>query len=282
MLLMKRNKIILILLLVLPLMFAGCNSSKKASGKGEKTESAGDNAYKLRMLSNRQTAKAITAKMKISVDMGGRDMTMSGNLKMKRDDVIQLSLSFLGMEVGRLEFSTDNVLVVDRMKRRYARVSYNQMDFLQAANLDFYALQSLFWAELFVPGTPDVSKALGEFTVASSGDHTLLHLANAPKLDYAFLSKTADALLVRTTIKPKGAAANDCLECRYTDYVSLGGHRFPSAVHLMFKGGKQYGLDMNLSNLSNNDGWEAHTDISSKYTQIDVGKLLDGLGSLDF
>lgn len=279
---MKHNKLILILLMAMPLLFVGCHSSKNAGNKIEKTVNKGDDAYKLRVISNMQTAKAVTAKMKVTMDMGGRDMTLSGNLKMKRDDVIQLSLTFLGMEVGRLEFAKNDVTVIDRMKRRYARVAYSRVDFLQSANLDFNALQSLFWAELFVPGTADISKALSEFTVASSGDHTLLHLATAPKLDYTFLSKTVDALLVRTTIKPKGAAISDCLECRYTDYVNLGGHRFPLGLHLMFKGDKQYGLDMMLSSLNNNENWEAHTEISSKYTEIDVDQLLKGLGSLDF
>ncbi len=270
------------MLLAMPLFLAGCHSSRKAGEKVTITGGTADDAYKLRILSNMQKAKAVTARMKVSIRMGEKDISLSGNLKMKRDEVIQLSLTFLGMEVGRLEFAMNDVTVIDRINRRYAQVNYGMLDFLRSANLDFRALQSLFWAELFVPGSSDVSKSLSDFTVAASGDHTLLHLANAPKLDYAFLSKTADALLVRTTIQPKGAAATESLMCRYTDYVNLGGHRFPSQMDMVFQGDRKYELDMKLSGLDNDEKWDAHTEVSSKYSKMDVEQILNSLGSLGF
>lgn len=87
----------------------------------------------------------------MDVDADGKQISCGGSLKMKRDDVIQLSLTFLGFEVGRLEFTPKDGLVVDRIHKQYSRASYAEVDFLRQAGLDFYTLQSLFWSKSSPP-----------------------------------------------------------------------------------------------------------------------------------
>ena len=48
------------------------------------------------MTDNAQHARFITSKVKFSVEIGNRQMTLTGNLKMKRDDVIRLQLMAFG------------------------------------------------------------------------------------------------------------------------------------------------------------------------------------------
>ncbi len=88
---------------------------------------------------------AMTAKMKLNVDALGKSLSVNGSLRMKRDEVVQLSLSMLGFELGRLEFSPDDVLILDRYHKQYVRCGYDDISFLKSAGIDFYALQSLFW-----------------------------------------------------------------------------------------------------------------------------------------
>lgn len=275
---MKPFKIILLAFpFVLALAMTGCKSSSNLHKEKEEGTSTAA-LYKKKVISGGQTEKAVTGKMKISIQAGGKDISLGGNLKMMRDDVIQLSLSFLGIEVGRMEFSQKDVLILDRVHKQYARVPYSQIDFLQSARLDFSALQALFWNELFVPGTANVSTALDAFRVSESGEHTLLILTTAPELDYTFLTATSTAQIKRTTVRPKNLDNEDNLECRYSNFVKLGGKNFPSSIRLQFKGDKKtYTLDLTLSSLNNNTGWETHTDVSSKYTQMNINSLLDKL-----
>mgnify|MGYP002521810596 FL=1 len=268
---------ILLFIFILALTMAGCKSGRnlqKDKDEGATTEAL----YKYKVVGNSQSEKAVTGKMKISIQAGDKNISLSGNLKMMRNDVIQLSLSFLGIEVGRMEFSPKDVLILDRVHKQYARVDYTKIDFLQSAKLDFNALQALFWNELFVPGTADVSTALNYFRVSESGDHTLLILSTAPQFDYSFLTITNTAKINRTTIRPKNIDNQDNLECRYSNFVKLGGKTFPSSIRLQFKGDKKtYTLDMNLSNLNNDSDWTTHTNVSSKYSPMDINKLLDKL-----
>ena len=273
---MKRHIHHILFLLAGTLLLASCHSAKQA-GSGQ-TSTANESAYKQRVISNSQTAGAITAKIKAHASMGTQGVTLGGSLRMKRNDVIQLSLTFMGlMEVGRLEFTRDNVLFIDRIHQRYARVSYSQIDFLSAADLDFYALQAIFWNEIFVPGSPDIAQVLSRFTLASSGDHTLLSLTSAPKLDYAFLTQTKTAQLTRTSVHSKNVSNADNLECIYGNFVKLGGKSFPTTLNVKFNSRKPLSLDLTLSSLNNASDWTTRTSVSSKYKEMDANKLLENI-----
>lgn len=94
---------------------------------------------------------------------GRQNLSVGGTLKMKRDDVVQLSLTVLGIEVGRLEFTPKDVLIVDRVNKQYVRARYDQVAFLQTADLDFYAFSRCFGtssscqANASLPGSCTVS-----------------------------------------------------------------------------------------------------------------------------
>lgn len=261
---------------------ASCGTSRNATKSSDtatvnKAKNTAE-AYKEKVVSNFQTTQYLTAKTSIDLRAGSKSFSLGGSLKMKRDDVIQLSLTFFGMEVGRMEFTTTDVLIVDKVNKQYVRVPYSEASFLQSAELDFYSLQSLFWNEVFIPGKRDVASALSEFSVASSGDHTLLNLTSAPKLDYAFLTITEGALLNRTTVTSKNISDSQALVCKYDNFVKFGDKKFPSRVSLSFSGGKtELGLDMRLSSLSTGSSWETRTKVSSSYKQRSVDDVLGKL-----
>ena len=82
--------------------------------------------------SNTQKTKFMTSKLKFKVQMGSQEISLTGNLKMKRDDVIRLQLMAFGfVEAARLEFTKDYVLLMDRINKQYLRATYEQVDFLQ-------------------------------------------------------------------------------------------------------------------------------------------------------
>lgn len=259
-----------------------CSSSRNAakpSAAGTKASTA--EAYAKRVAANFQTSAAITAKTAIDLNNGGKTFSLGGTLRMKRDDVIQISMTFLGMEVARLEFTPDYVLIVDRFNKQYVKATYADASFLKSANLDFYVLQSMFWNELFVPGERNVKSALGKFTMASSGDHTLLSLTSSPKLDYEFLTQTATALLDRVTVNPKNVSAKESLVCKYSGFGDFGGHKFPSTIALEMRGtSRELGLTLGLSRLSSDSKWQTRTEVPGSYKQRSVDEILKKLSSI--
>lgn len=263
--------------MVAAMMFQACRTTKNASSSPiSKQQETSAQAYVRRVVENASSSPTLTAKLKLNLSGMGKSVSLSGTLRMKRGDVIQLSASFpLIGEVGRMEFTRDEVLIIDRINTRYVRVPYEKVGFLQQAHLNFSSLESVFWNEIFYPGVADVKQRSGEFTVASSGAHTLLSLTTAPELDYSFLTQTDNALLTRTTVAPKSVYDQATLTCVYGDFQRFASSKFPTKINLTFADKKDtYALDMSLSSLNTNSDWDTRTKVSAKYKQVDADKLL--------
>lgn len=260
------------MILMFVLTLAGCKTTSSLHKNNDINIATNSVAqYAHRIIANAQTSKAITAKVKVRLQAEGKDISLNGNLKMMRDDVIQLSVNMLGFEIGRMEFTQDQVLIIDRIHRQYVQVPYNEVDFLRRTNIDFHVLQCIFWNEIFVPGIQDVNKVVGEFSMASSGDHTLLNLKSAPELEYSFLTETVSALLDRTSISPKNLNENGEFVCKYSQFTKVSGLKYPTEMELSFKNERKSGiLSLALSNIQNNTDWNTRTQVSSRYKQMDA------------
>lgn len=95
-----------------------------------------------------QEETCVTARVRLELSSNGKSTSVSGMLRMKRNDVIQLSLVTFGvLEVARIEMTPEYFLLVDKMGRQYVKASYNDVSFLRDADVDFYTIQSYFWNE---------------------------------------------------------------------------------------------------------------------------------------
>lgn len=233
--------------------------------------------YLKQVEANRQTAKAVTASISLDIMLKGNGVSCSGKLKMRRNDVIQLSLSVLFMEVARFEFSPKEVLIIDKFHKQYVRASYNEVSFLKNAGLDFYALQALFWNEIFVPGEKTDVPA-SRFSMSSAGEHTVLTIADAPKLNYEFMTLTESQLFDRLNVEGKNSSDTGQFVWTYGDFTKLSGKQFPKSMTMKVTGvGSDMECEMSLSGLSNDNNWESHSTPSSKYSQRSAGSLLKSL-----
>lgn len=233
--------------------------------------------YLKQVEANRQTAKAVTASISLDIMLKGNGVSCSGKLKMRRNDVIQLSLSVLFMEVARFEFSPKEVLIIDKFHKQYVRASYDEVSFLKNAGLDFYALQALFWNEIFVPGEKTDVPA-SRFSMSSAGEHTVLTIADAPKLNYEFMTLTESQLFDRLNVEGKNSSDTGQLVWTYGDFTKLSGKQFPKSMTMKVTGvGSDMECEMSLSGLSNDNNWEGHSTPSSKYSQRSVESLLKSL-----
>lgn len=98
-------------------------------------------------LTQTDTPQAEAVSARIGMDLTETDLSCTGRLRMLRDDVVQLNLVFLGMNIGTLEFTPDTVLLVDRVNKQYVRARYQDIYAFEERNMDFRALQALFWGD---------------------------------------------------------------------------------------------------------------------------------------
>lgn len=223
--------------------------------------------------------QAVSAKLNVALQAEGKDLSVGGMLRMKRDEVIQISLSAFFVEVARLEITPDYVLVIDRMGKQYVRTSYQEQAFLKRSGLDFSTLQALFWSRLFVPGRGEQIRET-DF-VRSSGraaDEFVLRLDHPGQVALSFVLGANDGLIRRVEASDAAARLPLRLNWEYEDYRQVGRTLFPGQMVLETVGTeKPLKVTLALSSVKQDDSWQTHTQVSAKYKQVSVDALIKRL-----
>ena len=277
---MKLQGIVRIALLALPLMFSSCGIFKKHKEVKPVIEQRQTTDFVNQVRENQQTSKFITSKVKFSVEVGPQKLTLTGNLKMRRNDVIRLQLMAFGfVEAGRLEFTKDYVLIMDRINKQYLKAPYRQIDFLRNSGLNFSALQALFWNELFKPNQGSdavvLDKTASGFATIESGDDMIISLEDG-KMDYSWLASKNTAIIRMANILYKDRFnGNTQLNWDYADFEVFGRKMFPKNNSIkLTTPDKEVILNMTLNYLGTDSEWEPRTEVSNKYREVTVDEIL--------
>ena len=288
---MKTTSILKIAALALPLVLTACGSRKKVTEPVVMTqEMIAKQDFIKKVKENAQTAKFFTSKVKFSVEVGQQKLTLTGNLKMKRDDVIRLQLMAFGfVEAGRIELTKDYVLIMDRINKQYLKAPWMSVDFLRNSGLNFQVIQDLFWNELFRPNQTTLAKtndkqivdSIANYTLLESGDDMIIGLEEG-KMDYSWLASRNNSLIRMANILYKDRFnGNTQLNWDYDQFKKLNKNMFPhkSAITLTTPE-KEVKLGMTLNYVGAETEWEPRTEISNKYREVTVDEILRRFMSL--
>ena len=276
-------------LLLLCLLLAACGTKKQAVSTStvvpeasEATTSALKHIVET-VNANRQDETFATAKINLALSSGDKSISVGGTLRMKRNDVIQLSLVTFGiLEVARIEMTPDYFMGIDKVGKQYVKAAYGDVSFFKNAGIDFYTLQALFWDELFVLGAGKTAPSEKQFKKSMDGERAKLTNADSQLAVLSFFVNTASGTIRKTTVSPHTEGASPYLTWEYTDFGSLGRKSFPTWNILTIGGSsKPIKAIMTLSNLRNDSDWETRTETPGRsYTEITVDKLMARIMSL--
>lgn len=283
---MKISSILKVAALAIPLCLTSCHSKQQVVKDNVTTPSGNnqDNGVLLEKIKNNtQSSQYVTSKLKFSVEYGTQQMSLTGNLKMKRDDVIQLQLMAFGfVEAARMEFTKDYVLIIDRINKQYLKVPYNYVDFLRNSGINFYTLQALFWNELFKPGQQAVDKKnFADFKTTVEDTETIVTYEEG-KMNYSWLTNTTTGRILMTNIAYRDTfKGNTQLNWEYTEFSKLNQKTFPSNMKItLTTPEKELKLGVRLNYLGNESEWETRTKVSDKYREVEVDQILQRFMSL--
>ena len=126
-------------LVLVTVLLAGCKSTRNTAVRTDVAGTVATRSCVENLTGRNAGADGMEARMRFSLRVGDKDLSVGGNLRMKKDRIIQLQLIGLGIiEGGRIEFTPDSVLLVDRLNRRYISSGYDGIEFLRNAQIDFY------------------------------------------------------------------------------------------------------------------------------------------------
>lgn len=235
--------------------------------------------------------KNLVSDLSFTLNTGSRNISVPGILHMRKDEVIriQLLIPLIRSEVGRIEFTKDYVLFIDRMHKQYVKASYNDVSFLKDNGINFYSLQALFWNQLFIPGQQRVGESqLSMFSVdlaAAQANNVPVTLLDG-KMAYKWLAESASGLI--NMAEAKYTSANhgvSTLKWNYGNFQNFGAKKFPvyHEVTIQTQATKQQRTIkavFELNGLNDNADWESFTTPSNRYQKVGVDEILEKLTKL--
>ncbi len=239
----------------------------------------GQTEFLNKVTKNMQQTKFITSKVKFSVEVGAQDITLTGNLKMKRDDVIRLQLMAFGfVEAARIEFTKDYVLIMDRINKQYIKAPYVHIDFLRNSGLNFYSLQALFWNELFQPNHVTLAaEDMQKFTTNTDNEDALIGYEDG-KIDYSWLANQSTGIIKMANIMYKDRFnGNTQLNWDYDNFKVMENtnKQFPNDMNVILTTPKkEIKLGIKLNYINNETEWETRTEVSTKYREVSIDEIL--------
>ena len=279
---MKRINLIAVLMVgMIVFSLTACRSGKQLTDavpdlKGKETE------WATKATAEMIKTGVVTSKMNLQLSLDGKNISVSGNCHLKKDELIQMSLVLLGfMEVGRLEFTPDYVMLVNRAERQYVKINYADIPYLQQAGVDFYSLQALFWADIFVPGKASAWEA-GDFKVVSGKDSWTLTTSDRGLLSCRFVVDALSGLLRNSTVMLSDKAHAPLLNWTYQRFTATDGGKFPDKMFLeVGTSGKSVFATFSLSNVKWNTKSVSPTqEPTGKYQKVDTDTILKQLMKL--
>ena len=284
------------------LLLASCGTGKHVTNPGTTqtsttTKNQGADAVAKQKLTfvqkvydNAAYQQNLVSKISFTLVSGSKDITVPGSLHMRKDDVIRLQLfvPLIGSEVGRLEFTKDYVLIMDRIHKQYVKADYNQVDFLNRNGINFASLQALFWNQLFIPGAQKVGEMqlkAYDVDLAATGTSYPISLTQKNMSFVWNADKTSGQINSADITYNSKEHGNSSLNWKYSDFRSFGSKKFPYletfdiSTNATGKN-KKVQVSIELNKITTDSDWETRTNVSSKYQQVDVESLLKQLMNL--
>lgn len=281
---------------------ASCGTSKKAAtadslddagitsqGNAPVTAAVRELTFLQKVSDNAVYCKDITSKIDLTLTTDDKVMTVAGTLRMRKDSVIRIQLTPMGiMEIGRIEFRSDSVLVMDRINKEYVMACYDDLPFLKRNGIDFYTLQSLFWNELFLPGEQKVKESkLREFDVEfndnASNATSIPVTYSTGKLDFKWMAdETTGQIRSLDVAYNSSEHGTTTLTCGYSAFTPVGVKMFPTCITMGVNTsatGQERGgsLTLRLKGIDTEGGWDTYTTVSSKYKKANASTIISKL-----
>ncbi|MEG1748628.1 MAG: DUF4292 domain-containing protein [Tannerellaceae bacterium] len=278
---MRRIKELATFLFLLSLIvLGGCKSTKVA----KVTEPTGNKMHNEFFDSMKESAfrfNTLTASLKVELNMPKNNMSSRVEMKMVRDSAFQLSVQpFLGIEMFRIEISTDSVKVMDRINKRYVSESYAGLKGQTPIDFNFYNLQALFTNRLFLPGEQDISaRQYNRFLLKQEGTRAEIKVKDVMELLYTFVADGEQKLL---STHISDSSERFLLGWNYTDFRMVEKQPFPMLMEteIVADGAPVGGINFRFSRIQVDVPVAMEFSIPSKYTRITFAQVLKALTNI--
>ena len=270
-----------ILCLLIISLLCSCRTTKIVSATGGvmelKTEASffatyNDNVFKYRTLQTH---------IQFNVVLSGNEMSSRGQLKILKDDRIQISIQpLLGIEAIRAELTPDSIKIVNRLNRWYMIDAFDHIKGETKIDFNFYNLQALITNQLFLPGEINLSDDkynLFGWEQTKTGYH--LNTNDRNGLQYAFTADSNEKI-IKTAIKDD--ATNYMLDCSYKNFLPVGRQFLPMNLHILLntESHTQHSLSLSFSRVEVDIPLNMSFPIPDSYQRVSIQQIINSIEQL--
>lgn len=255
-------------LLLAALLLGGCRSSQL---KKQKEQQEQESARLIRTLLEDPPVQELTASL--SFNLNGTKV--SGQLRMRRGRSIQLSASMLGLvEVARIEFLPEMVVVMDRFHNLYSVCHYADIPYRNELGLDFEVVQAFLWNRIFSPGSTSMMDAQTRLRVDRTDEQGRVYIKDT---ECGYLFETDGRERLNALEKSIGS---ERFRIEYSDFTAVSGKwMYPLGLNANIKlSGSDLNLSVRMSSVSTDKkNWADRTQVTRRMKQVTLDELLDNL-----
>ena len=265
------------LLLSAFLLMNSCKSSKELVQISLLEKSKNE---RLDMLINQAIQyETFSSSLKFMVKPGkkSKNITTSGQLKMIKGQVIQLSLKdpILGIiEAFRITLTPDKIIIVDRINKRYISESMEEIQDETPFDFNFYSLQALLSNQLFIAGKEKITSSdYTSFQVEEDQFFSYVKNIDSHSIEYTFQSNYTNRIL-KTQMYKKGWESN--MQWGYENFGLTDNKKlFPMEMKTILNLPEDTVL-MNLSfnNITVDKNLDIDTNFPAKYSKINLQEMV--------
>lgn len=263
------------LLLLLVIGVYSCKPKERIIQADSELEDKSNSELFSDVLHKRLNYSSFSSRLNLTVSTGTKTISSKGNLRIVKDEAIQLSVQPLfGIEMFRLYVEPDYLLVLDRMNKRYVKESFDDIKGTSPIGFDFYSLQSLFSNSLFIPEQSNVSASdYRRFKFSETQEN--YHLTSRDKksqVDYSFSINGNDQITLTELVLPK---KNYSLHWNYNQFALLKDLFFPHEMKITASTQKRkLETSIRLSDINLNTEMSLDTSVPESYTKVELSEVL--------
>lgn len=259
---------------ILPIVFValflgGCRSSSALKKQKEQQEQ--ESARLVHALLEAPPVHELTASL--SLNLNGTKV--SGQLRMRRGRSIQISASMLGLvEVARIEFLPEMVVVMDRFHNLYSVCHYADIPYRNELGLDFEVVQAFLWNRIFSPGSANQTDASTRLRVDRTDEQGAVYIKDI-ECGYQFVTDGKERLDALTK-----SGSGYSFRIDYTDFTAVSGKwKYPLGLNASISlSGSDTNVAVKMSSVSTeNKNWPDRTQVTRRMKQVTLDELLDNL-----
>lgn len=222
---MKFFKLVLVALLIC----TSCSSSRKVVGNSKvATKKMSARKVSKKHLETSFHKNTFEARLKVAFQDNKNKQKLSVKLRVDKDKIIWLNATYMGVIVARAKITPDSVNYYEKINRTYFKGSFEVLENILGAEVNFKQLQNLLLGEAIYDLKAKKYKA-----VVDNNAHLLLPVQQKALFDILFWINPTHYKLDGQALK--NTRKNQELKIGYKSYSKIDGEVFPKKIEIRAK-----------------------------------------------